>query len=106
MPIRKIAKDDIPPSRFQNSPIYETEEWKEVVKIMDEGLAPMSAVEITLSPETVAQLPLKDPLQAFLVAVRRRIKRLKLPIDAETRTDPELGQTAIYLSGRPAGGVA
>jgi len=90
----------VPKSRFHWSPLYDTKEWKDVLKELDRGLKPMEALEVSLSEETVASLALKDPFQALFVALKRWVRAKKLPIDVRVRNP--LGETEpkIFLEGR------
>lgn len=102
MPVKRVKAVMVPKSRFQNSFLYETREWKDTVREIGKGLKPQEALQVTLSPQTIAQLPLKNASRAFFVALKRYVERHELPIDvtARAREDGETGMD-IWVVGRP-----
>ncbi len=93
--------DPLPPSKFHNSLIYETPEWKSALRELEKGLKPLEYIQIALSEQTVAQLPLKDPVPAFVVALRRYVRRKKLDVDVTTRAATgEEDTLRIYIVGQ------
>lgn len=102
MPLSKIkdARKEAPRrSSFQNSPLYNTEEWITTVKRV-EHMKPYEWFEVLFTKETIADIPLQDPISAFYVALRRYLKRRKLPVDVQLlnkRTEP-----TIQVAGRSA----
>jgi hypothetical protein len=102
MPVfrKNIKKQPVPRSRFQWSPLYDTVEWKDTVQEIEKGLKPHEYVEVVLSPETIAEVPLKDPVSAMVVALRRFVRSKKLALDITTRAHEGDEQMHIYIQGR------
>lgn len=98
MPVTR-GKGAIPKGRYQWSPLYEMPEWKETVAELHRGLGPQEFVTITLSDATVAELPLKNAQQAFLVALKRYVQGQKLKVDVRSRAGFN-GKPEIYWVGR------
>lgn len=100
MPLSKIkdARKTPPrPSSFQNSPLYNTGEWIETVKRV-EHLKPHEFFDVLFTKEWIGDVPLQDPISAFYVALRRYLKKRKLPVDVQLlnkRTEP-----TIQVKGR------
>jgi hypothetical protein len=97
---KTLSKQPIPRSRFQWSPLYDTREWKDAIKELKKGLKPQEYIEVELKPETIAQVPLKDPIGAMVVALRRHIRTAKLQVDVTTRAVTDGAHPVIYLVGR------
>jgi hypothetical protein len=101
MPVERIKAQEVPQSRFQTSPLYDTPEWKETVAEIGRGLAPMESLRVAFTEETIAKLPLRDPVRAFVVALRRLIRQKRLPIDVTTRARAgEKDVLDVYVVGR------
>lgn len=98
MPVTR-GKGAIPKGRYQWSPLYETSEWKEAVAELHRGLGPQEFLTISLSDTTIAELPLKNANQAFLVALKRYVKGRRLKVDVRSRAGFE-GKPEIYCVGR------
>lgn len=85
MVVKRTKLSDVPPSRFQDSSLYETREWKEAVREIQQGLKPNEAIKIRLEPETIASLGLKNAPKAFYVALGRFVERHGYPVDVIAR---------------------
>lgn len=107
MSVKRVNISQLPQGRFQNSALSATKEWRDAIKEIKRGLNPSEAVKITLSPETIAALPLKDPVRAFYVGLRRLVQQHKYPVDVLSRANEEgEGGMDIWIVGRAVGGKA
>lgn len=102
MPVRRIKKKDVPPAtRNRESPLKKTPEWGDVLAVLAQGLKPHEAVEVSLAPESVAKLQLKNPSNATRLLrnlIRDKVKELKLQYDVWQQGGP--GGTVIYIAGQ------
>lgn len=58
-------------------------------------------MEITFDDQLIASVPLKDPLQAFVVSLRRHVRRNNLSVDVfKVKRDD---RHVIYIVGRTLG---
>lgn len=83
----------IPRSRFggDGSVLRDTLEWKALFAELARGLGPGEWVSTSLSPETIAAVPLKDPEMALYVALKRGLSgQFKVSSRSE-------GQFTIYI---------
>lgn len=102
MAVRKMKLEAVPKSRFQWSPLYDTKEWKDAIRNINRGLGSQEAIEVRLEKETVAALPLKDPVSALVVALRRYLKRQKLKYEVYSRAVEDDSMPAVYVANRVA----
>lgn len=100
MSVKRVNIHQLPQGRFQNSALIDTKEWKDAIREIKKGLAPSEALKVQLSPETIAALPLKDPVRAFYVALRRFVRQHDHPVDVLSRANDEgEGGIDIWIIG-------
>lgn len=86
MPVRTLFFNKIapPPQRGKNfnTPIHKTEEWAEVARVFGSGMPPNQYLCVEAPHNNPLMRAYRDPVQAFLGAVKRTIKERKLAFAA------------------------
>lgn len=92
-----IEDSQVPHDRFHDSPIYDTPEWKNIWRAIRRGIEKGKAFMQPISPETVAQLPYQEPLEAIVTQLRRHLARENSIYGAELKRDPTDDARKIYV---------
>ena len=72
--------------------------WPQVLDCLHKTFAPFEGKFISTSQ--LSGLPLKNPMMAALVTIKRQIKDHNLPIDVRPARDPDTNEKGILISGR------
>lgn len=105
MPVKRLRATAIPDSRFQSSVLSDTKEWRETLNEIKKGLTVNESLQVRLSPETVATIPIKDPTKAFYVALKRHVTRHEYPVNVFIRANAEgEGGQDVWVIGSPTNG--
>lgn len=98
MPIRMVnfLKEPPPPfaGRWGGSPIQQTEEWKDLMLALGNGLKPQEYVTLSLPDTHPIRKKIRHVNAAFLRGLRVKIRKLGLPYDCYERNK------VIYIVGR------
>ncbi|HWG97179.1 MAG TPA: hypothetical protein VN647_08865 [Nitrospira sp.] len=91
MSVRTIKRSTIPnPIRGSGglkSALHSLPEWSKIEKVIEKGLTPAEAVEITIdAPPSV--LRLKNPIGSLVHLLRKEVKKSKEPLLVSVRKDP------------------
>jgi hypothetical protein len=78
----------------RHSPIFETEEWQDLVMALGAGLKPQEYIEIELPQGHPLYGLMKNPTNSFHFNVKKKLKELGLPYDCYVRSH------SIYVVGR------
>jgi len=101
MPVKKIRIDAMLPGiRDRASALRDSDEWKDVMAILQQGLKPAEAVDIRLGPEVLAKAKMKHPHRMFANMIRTKLKTLGLEYEVETRKTFE-GPVVYIASAEP-----
>lgn len=100
--VKTIKRSQIPnPIRGSGglkSALHSLPEWSKIEKVLDRGLTPAEAVEITIeTPPSV--LKLKNPIGSLVHLLRKEVKKTKQPFTVHVRKDPSAGpyKARVYL---------
>jgi hypothetical protein len=72
--------------------------WAHVVECLHKSFAPFEGKFI--STTQLSGLPLKNPVMAALITIKRYVKAGNLPIDVRPARDPDTNEKGILISGR------
>ena len=101
MAVKRMRVTAIPRSRFQSSLLYDIQEWRETVKEIKKGLTAEETLQIRLSPTSVSILPMKNPLRAFYITLKRHVQQHKYPVEVLMRASDEgPGVFDIWVVGK------
>lgn len=71
--------------------------------VLERGLPPAESGIIKLSKDTIAELPLRDPVPYIAKWLAREVKRRGWHADIGTAKDPKSGEKVITVTGRLPG---